>query len=85
MEGALHFTTVLFSSYLNRAASAWDFFDGKDYRIKQCSAVGHDAFVRANHEMAHIHYSMAYQELPYLYRWSGIGVEIMIIIEHSKN
>ena len=51
-----------------RAASAWDFYDGRDYRIKQCSAANHGGFVRANHEMAHTHYSMAYQDLSYLYR-----------------
>ncbi|KAK4885806.1 hypothetical protein RN001_002077 [Aquatica leii] len=49
-------------------ASAWDFCNGVDYRIKQCTKVDLQDFVTAHHEMAHIQYYMHYAEQPYLYR-----------------
>ena len=68
------------------AASAWDFYNGKDYRIKQCSAVNHASFVTANHEMAHTQYSMAYEDLSYLYREgiSRLTVKCFLTEIHSR-
>eukprot|EP00095_Tigriopus_kingsejongensis_P010159 maker-scaffold575_size133042-snap-gene-0.38 protein:Tk10159 transcript:maker-scaffold575_size133042-snap-gene-0.38-mRNA-1 annotation:"hypothetical protein DAPPUDRAFT_304127" len=41
-------------------ASAWDFHNGKDFRIKQCTRVTQEDFVVVNHEMGHIQYQMSY-------------------------
>lgn len=49
-------------------ASAWDFCDGKDFRIKQCTQVTHDHLTTAHHEMGHIQYFMNYAHQPYLFR-----------------
>ena len=49
-------------------ASAWDFFNGVDYRIKQCTRVNQEDFVTANHEMGHLQYALQYRHLGYLYR-----------------
>ncbi len=53
---------------LNCHASAWDFYNNKDYRIKQCASVTHNDFLTVNHEMGHIQYDLAYQNLSYLYK-----------------
>ncbi|XP_045116163.1 angiotensin-converting enzyme-like [Portunus trituberculatus] len=50
------------------SASTWDFCDGKDFRVKQCTKVTQDDFVSAHHEMAHLQYFRQYRHLPYLYR-----------------
>ena len=34
-------------------ASAWDFYNGEDFRIKQCTRVNQEDFVTVNHEMRH--------------------------------
>uniref|UniRef100_A0A8C3WS33 Angiotensin-converting enzyme n=1 Tax=Catagonus wagneri TaxID=51154 RepID=A0A8C3WS33_9CETA len=49
-------------------ASAWDFFNGKDFRIKQCTAVSMEDLVVAHHEMGHIQYFMQYKDLPVTFR-----------------
>jgi len=49
-------------------ASAWDFYNGKDFRIKQCTRVNQDDFVTVNHEMGHVQYFLQYKHLPHLYR-----------------
>jgi len=49
-------------------ASAWDFYNGKDFRIKQCTRVNQEDFVTVNHEMGHIQYFLQYKHLSYLYR-----------------
>ncbi|XP_012658395.1 angiotensin-converting enzyme isoform X2 [Otolemur garnettii] len=45
-------------------ASAWDFYNGKDFRIKQCTSVNMEDLVVAHHEMGHIQYFMQYKDLP---------------------
>ncbi|XP_026677701.1 vacuolar protein sorting-associated protein 13 [Diaphorina citri] len=46
--------------------SAWDFHDGKTYRIKLCALVGEDDLTTIHHEMGHIEYDMMYsQQLPF--------------------
>ncbi|EGV96772.1 Angiotensin-converting enzyme [Cricetulus griseus] len=45
-------------------ASAWDFYNGKDFRIKQCTSVNMEDLVIAHHEMGHIQYFMQYKDLP---------------------
>ena len=49
-------------------ASAWDFYNGKDFRIKQCTRVNQEDFITVNHEMGHIQYMMSYRNQSYLYR-----------------
>ncbi|XP_006897856.1 PREDICTED: angiotensin-converting enzyme-like isoform X2 [Elephantulus edwardii] len=45
-------------------ASAWDFYNGKDFRIKQCTTVNMEDLVVTHHEMGHIQYFMQYKDLP---------------------
>jgi len=49
-------------------ASAWDFYNGQDFRIKQCTRINQEDFVTVNHEMGHIQYYLQYQNLPFLFR-----------------
>lgn len=49
-------------------ASAWDFCDGKDYRIKQCTSVDHRNFITIHHEMGHIQYYILYKDQPIVFR-----------------
>ncbi|KAF7480676.1 angiotensin-converting enzyme [Marmota monax] len=49
-------------------ASAWDFHNGKDFRIKQCTTVNMEDLVVAHHEMGHIQYFMQYKDLPLAFR-----------------
>ncbi|XP_075846496.1 angiotensin-converting enzyme [Microtus pennsylvanicus] len=49
-------------------ASAWDFYNGKDFRIKQCTSVNMEDLVIAHHEMGHIQYFMQYKDLPVSFR-----------------
>ncbi|EDS43840.1 angiotensin-converting enzyme [Culex quinquefasciatus] len=52
----------------NCAASAWDFCNKVDFRIKQCTQVTLDDFINAHHEMTHVQYYMQYSSQPFLYR-----------------
>ncbi|XP_001648845.2 angiotensin-converting enzyme isoform X2 [Aedes aegypti] len=49
-------------------ASAWDFCNKVDFRIKQCTQVNLEDFVNAHHEMTHVQYYMQYTNQPFLYR-----------------
>merc|ERR1739844_824944 len=49
-------------------ASAWDFYNGEDFRIKQCTRVNQEDFVTVNHEMGHIQYYLQYKNQSYFYR-----------------
>ena len=49
-------------------ASAWDFCNGKDFRIKQCTRVNMEDFITVHHEMGHIQYFLQYKGLPLVYR-----------------
>jgi peptidyl-dipeptidase A len=50
-------------------ASAWDFCDGKDFRIKMCTKINMEDFTYVvPHEMGHIMYDMLYKEQPLLFR-----------------
>ncbi|KAG8244984.1 hypothetical protein J6590_012350 [Homalodisca vitripennis] len=48
--------------------SAWDFCNGRDYRIKMCTQVTMQDLITAHHEMAHIHYFMTYKNQPKVFR-----------------
>lgn len=49
-------------------ASAWDFYDARDFRIKQCTRVNQDDLYTAHHEMGHIQYFLQYKNQPIVYR-----------------
>lgn len=49
-------------------ASAWDFCNGKDFRIKQCTIVNMEDLITVHHEMGHIQYFLQYKNLPLVYR-----------------
>lgn len=41
-------------------ASAWDFYDGKDVRIKMCTKIDMESLITVHHEMGHIQYYLQY-------------------------
>lgn len=49
-------------------ASAWEFCNGKDFRIKQCTRVDMEDFITVHHEMGHIQYFLQYKDQPMVYR-----------------
>ncbi|KAI9552326.1 hypothetical protein GHT06_022691 [Daphnia sinensis] len=49
-------------------ATAWDFSDGKDFRIRMCASVSFSDFLTIHHELGHTQYQMQYAHLPYGYR-----------------
>lgn len=49
-------------------ASAWDFCDGQNYRIKMCTDVNFEDFIIIHHEMGHIQYFMQYANQPITFR-----------------
>ncbi|EEB18604.1 Angiotensin-converting enzyme precursor, putative [Pediculus humanus corporis] len=49
-------------------ASAWDFYDGKDFRIKQCTRVNMEDLNTVHHEMGHIQYFLQYKNQPLVYK-----------------
>uniref|UniRef100_A0A0B7ANC9 Angiotensin-converting enzyme n=1 Tax=Arion vulgaris TaxID=1028688 RepID=A0A0B7ANC9_9EUPU len=49
-------------------ASAWDFYDQKDFRIKMCTDITQQDLMTVHHEMGHIAYFMQYRDQPVIYR-----------------
>ncbi|XP_071562887.1 angiotensin-converting enzyme-like [Temnothorax nylanderi] len=49
-------------------ASAWDFYDGKDFRIKQCTRVNMEDLLTAHHEMGHVEYYLQYKNQPTVFK-----------------
>ncbi|XP_060637297.2 angiotensin-converting enzyme isoform X1 [Anolis sagrei] len=49
-------------------ASAWDFYNRKDFRIKQCTVVNMDDLITAHHEMGHVQYFLQYKDQPVSFR-----------------
>nr|XP_006817324.1 PREDICTED: angiotensin-converting enzyme-like [Saccoglossus kowalevskii] len=49
-------------------ATAWDFFNRIDFRIRMCTEVNMDDFMTIHHEMGHIQYYLQYQNLPVQFR-----------------
>ena len=49
-------------------ASAWDFYDGKDFRIKQCTRITWDHLMTAHHEMGHVQYYLQYKDKPTVFK-----------------
>lgn len=46
--------------YTQCAASAWDFCNLIDFRIKQCTQISLEDFINSHHEMTHIHVSFVW-------------------------
>jgi len=49
-------------------ASAWDFYNHVDFRIKQCTEVDMGWLMTTHHEMGHIEYFLQYKEQPVQFR-----------------
>lgn len=49
-------------------ASAWDFYNRKDFRIKQCTVVDMDDLITVHHEMGHVQYFLQYKDQPISFR-----------------
>lgn len=49
-------------------ASAWDFYNRKDFRIKQCTVVTMDDLITVHHEMGHVQYFLQYRDQPVSFR-----------------
>ncbi|KAL3284139.1 hypothetical protein HHI36_018307 [Cryptolaemus montrouzieri] len=72
--------------------SAWDFADGKDFRIKMCTTITEENFVVAHHEMGHIEYYMQYKDQPFSFRsganpgfHEAIGDMIALSVKSAKH
>ena len=48
--------------------SAWDFYNGKDYRIMSCTEINARYLETIQHEMGHIQYYIQYKDLPRVYK-----------------
>ncbi|XP_054706989.1 angiotensin-converting enzyme-like [Uloborus diversus] len=48
--------------------SAWNLYDGKDYRIKMCTQINMKEFVTVHHEMGHIEYYQESAHLPVIFQ-----------------
>lgn len=48
--------------------TAWDFYDGKDFRIKMCTKINFENLGIIHHELGHVQYFMQYAHLPLTYR-----------------
>ncbi|XP_076041212.1 angiotensin-converting enzyme-like isoform X2 [Oratosquilla oratoria] len=53
--------------------SAWDFFDGEDYRIKMCTIVNYENLDTIHHELGHVQYFQQYSKQPAIYRDGANG------------
>ncbi|XP_063595394.1 angiotensin-converting enzyme-like [Penaeus indicus] len=51
--------------------SAWDFCDGENFRVKQCTQVTFSDLITAHHEMGHIQYFMQYKDQPHVFHRSA--------------
>ncbi|KAL5010883.1 hypothetical protein ScPMuIL_013188 [Solemya velum] len=49
-------------------ASAFDIYNGHDFRIKMCTEVNMHDFETIHHEMGHVQYFMEYSDQPAIYR-----------------
>uniref|UniRef100_A0A0A9Z5G6 Angiotensin-converting enzyme n=1 Tax=Lygus hesperus TaxID=30085 RepID=A0A0A9Z5G6_LYGHE len=73
-------------------ASAWDFSDGDDVRIKMCTEVNEEELGVMHHEMGHIEYFLQYKDQPQVYRegansgfHEAIGDTIALNVKTTKH
>ncbi|XP_055868870.1 angiotensin-converting enzyme-like [Biomphalaria glabrata] len=48
--------------------TAYDFYNGKDFRIKMCTTLTQESLVTVHHEMGHVEYYMQYKDQPQVFR-----------------
>ncbi|XP_076440574.1 angiotensin-converting enzyme-like isoform X2 [Babylonia areolata] len=73
-------------------ASAWNFYSGMDFRVKQCTELTVDHFSTAHHEMGHVQYYLLYNHLPTVFKTGAnpgfheaIGDTISLSVETPKH
>ncbi|CAF0741045.1 unnamed protein product [Brachionus calyciflorus] len=73
-------------------ASAHDFYNGYDFRIKMCTTITAENFFIAHHEMGHIEYYMAYKDQPFIFKTGAnsafheaIGDTIALSVQTTKH
>lgn len=73
-------------------ASAWDFSNGVDFRVKQCTEITMEHFSTAHHEMGHVEYFLLYKDKPVVYRGGAnpgfheaVGDVISLSVETPKH
>ncbi|KAH9492522.1 hypothetical protein Btru_046311 [Bulinus truncatus] len=49
-------------------ATAYDLYNGKDFRIKMCTDITQEDLVTVHHEMGHVEYYMQYKDHPIVFR-----------------
>jgi len=49
-------------------ASAWDFYNNDDFRIKQCTRIDMEDLIVVHHEMGHVEYFQQYKGQPVVFR-----------------
>lgn len=49
-------------------ASAWDFCNNFDFRVKQCTQITLEDFINTHYEISHVQYYMLYANQPFVYR-----------------
>ncbi|KAI8513678.1 hypothetical protein Bbelb_080020 [Branchiostoma belcheri] len=52
-------------------ASAWDFYNAHDVRVKMCTNINMNDLVTIHHEMGHIEYYLQYKHHPVPFRWGA--------------
>jgi peptidyl-dipeptidase A len=73
-------------------ASAWDFYNRKDFRIKMCTEVDMNDLITIHHEMGHIQYYLQYSQQPVTFReganpgfHEGIGDTLALSVSTPKH
>ncbi|KAI5723064.1 hypothetical protein M8J76_000774 [Diaphorina citri] len=73
-------------------ASAWDFHDGKDFRIKMCTRVNEEDLFTIHHEMGHVEYFIQYKDQPMAFReganpgfHEAVGDTISLSVQTAKH
>ena len=68
MQGKLYFLLTKLYRKVFIFCSAWDFYNKKDFRIKQCTNVNMEDLVVAHHELGHVAYYLQYKDQPVTFR-----------------
>uniref|UniRef100_A0A224XGM1 Angiotensin-converting enzyme n=1 Tax=Panstrongylus lignarius TaxID=156445 RepID=A0A224XGM1_9HEMI len=73
-------------------ASAWDFYDSKDFRIKMCTRINMEDLFTVHHEMGHVQYFIQYKDQPHVYKegansgfHEAIGDVISLSVQSTKH
>ncbi|XP_073969369.1 angiotensin-converting enzyme-like [Rhodnius prolixus] len=73
-------------------ASAWDFYDSKDFRIKMCTRITMEDLFTVHHEMGHVQYFIQYKNQPHVYKegansgfHEAIGDVISLSVQTTKH